>query len=124
MDAQAVDGGVFVRGRLNCHGITISFSVRPPPQEKPVMRTAIMAFLVSAALARAAGADLRVGANDTIQTVLAGQKGARVTVRVRSGQELTGVVREVNARVVQLGGLSGKEFFDAVVPLEAVDAVL
>ena len=39
-------------------------------------------------------------------------------------QELTGVVREVNARVVQLGGLSGREFFDAVVPLEAVDAVL
>jgi len=26
--------------------------------------------------------------------------------------------------VVQLGGLSGREFFDAVVPLEAVDAVL
>ena len=92
------------------------------------MRTAILAFLISAALAcaaaPAAGADLRVGANDTVQTVLAGQKGARVTVRVRSGQELTGIVREVNARVVQLGGLSGKEFFDAVVPLEAVDAVL
>jgi len=87
-----------------------------------------LAFLISAALAcaaaPAAGADLRVGANDTVQTVLAGQKGARVTVRVRSGQELTGIVREVNARVVQLGGLSGKEFFDAVVPLEAVDAVL
>jgi hypothetical protein len=87
-----------------------------------------MAFLIIAALACAASpavaAELRVGANDTVQTVLAAQKGARVTVRVRSGQELTGVVREVNARVVQLGGLSGKEFFDAVVPLEAVDAVL
>lgn len=82
------------------------------------MRTAIPAFLITAALAcaaaPAAGAELRVGANDTVQTVLAAQKGARVTVRVR----------EVNARVVQLGGLSGREFFDAVVPLEAVDAVL
>ena len=92
------------------------------------MRTAIPAFLITAAFAcaafPAAAAELRVGANDTVQTVLAAQKGARVTVRVRSGQELTGTVREVNARVVQLGGLSGKEFFDAVVPLEAVDAVL
>lgn len=92
------------------------------------MRTAIPAFLITAALAWAAipasGAELRVGASDTVQSVLAAQKGARVTVRVRSGQDLTGVVREVNARVVQLGAVSGKEYFDAVVPLEAVDAVL
>ena len=85
-------------------------------------------LLISAALAcasaPAAGAEaLRVGANDTVQTVLAAQKGARVTVRLRSGQEITGTVREVSSRVVQLGGVSGKEFFDAVVPLEAVDAV-
>jgi len=92
------------------------------------VRISIPVVLITAALACAAvpasGAELRVGANDTIQTVLTAQKGARVTVRVRSGQELTGVVREVSARVVQLGGLTGREFFDAVVPLEAVDAVL
>lgn len=92
------------------------------------MRTAIPFVLITAVLACAAlpatGAELRVGAGDTVQSVLAAQKGARVTVRVRSGQELTGVVREVNARVVQLGALSGREFFDAVVPLDAVDAVL
>jgi hypothetical protein len=91
------------------------------------MRTVIPVFLLSAALAwavPATGAELKVGANDTVQSVLAANKGGRATVRLRSGQELTGVVREVNARVVQLGGLSGREFFDAVVPLEAVDAVL
>jgi len=32
-------------------------------------------------------------------------------------------VRDVNANVVQIGGVTGKEFFDAVVPLSAVDAV-
>jgi hypothetical protein len=92
------------------------------------MRTAIPLFLLSAALACAAvpatGAELKVGASDTVQSVLAAQKGARATVRLRSGQELTGIVREVNARVAHLGALSGREFFDAVVPLEAVDAVL
>ena len=92
------------------------------------MRTAIPSFLIAAALACAAvpatAAELKVGANDTVQSVLTAAKGSRATVRLRSGQELTGVVREVNARVAHLGALSGREFFDAVVPLEAVDAVL
>jgi hypothetical protein len=92
------------------------------------MKTAIPAFLLTAALAcfavPATGAEVRVGTSDTVQSVLAANKGARVTVRVRSGQELTGVVREINGRVVHLGGLSGREFFDAVVALDAVDAVI
>ena len=92
------------------------------------MRTAISVFLLSAALAcavvPATAAELKVGANDTVQSVLAAAKGSRATVRLRSGQELTGVVREVNGRVAHIGAISGREFFDAVVPLEAVDAVL
>jgi hypothetical protein len=82
------------------------------------MKNAMLVLLVGAALAvPAAAAELKIGANDTVQNVLAAQKG------VRSGQEITGVVREVGSRVVQLGAVSGKDFFDAVVPLEAVDAV-
>ena len=73
--------------------------------------------------AQANAAGLQVGAGDTVQTVLAAQKGAKVTVRVRSGQEITGIVREINTHVVQLGAVAGKEYFDAVVPLEAVEAV-
>jgi hypothetical protein len=92
------------------------------------MRTAIPVFLLSAALAcaivPATAAELKVGANDSVQSVLTAAKGSRATVRLRSGQELTGVVREVNARVAHLGALSGREFFDAVVPLDAVEAVL
>jgi len=88
------------------------------------MKTSVLAGLLAVALAAsAAAAELKIGANDTVQAVLAAQKGLRVTVRVRSGQEITGVVREVGSRVVQIGAVSGKEFFDAVVPLEAVDAV-
>lgn len=83
------------------------------------LAAAAFAFATSAALA----ADLKLGGSDTVQSVLTAQKGQRVTVRVRSGQDVTGVVREVNANVVQIGGVTGKEFFDAVVPLSAVDAV-
>jgi len=91
------------------------------------MRNTISAVLFCAALGwqltTAHGAELRLGANDTVQSALASQKGARVTVRLRSGQEFAGIVREVNSRVVQLGAVGGKEFFDAVIPLDAVEAV-
>jgi len=81
------------------------------------------AALVCAA-APVAGAELRVAATDSVETVLAAQKDKRVTVRLRSGQEITGTVRNVSGKLVQLGAVAGKEFFDAVVPLEAVEAVL
>ena len=64
------------------------------------MRTAIPIILLNAALAcavvPATAAELKVGANDTVQSVLAAAKGSRATVRLRSGQELTGVVRALN----------------------------
>lgn len=73
--------------------------------------------------ATAAAAELRLGTADTIESVLRAQKG-RVTVRLRSGQELTGNVRSVDVRLLHLGSLTGREFFDAVVPMEAIEAVI
>ena len=91
------------------------------------MKNAISVLVVAAGFLCPAmpssGADLKIGAGDSLQSALAGQKGSRVTLRTRSGQEITGAVREVNANVVQLGAVGGKEYFDAVVPLSAVDAV-
>jgi hypothetical protein len=72
----------------------------------------------------AIAAPLAVGADDSVQQVLQGQAGKRVTIRVRAGEELSGTVRTVNKEVVHLGELSGKEFFDAVIPLESIDAVI
>ena len=92
------------------------------------MRKVISVLVLSVALActaaPAASAELRVAASDSVESVLAAQKDKRVTVRLRSGQELTGTVRNVTGKLVQLGAVTGKEFFDAVVPLEAVEAVL
>jgi len=90
------------------------------------MKFGISTLLIAAVLAFAAPAysQLQVGPNDTVESVLRAQKDKRVTLRLRSNQEITGVVRTSNARVVQIGAVSGREFFDAVVPLEAIDAVL
>jgi hypothetical protein len=68
--------------------------------------------------------EVGIAATDTTQSVLAAQKGKRVTVRLTSGQELTGTVRDANAKLVVVGSVSGREFFDAVIPLEAIEAVL
>jgi len=39
-------------------------------------------------------------------------------------RKATGLVREVTPRFVHLGALSGRDFFDAVVALESVEAVI
>lgn len=67
---------------------------------------------------------LSIADGDTVQSVLKAHAGKRVTLQTRSAGELTGTVKSVNAEVVHLGELSGKEFFDAVVALKAVDAVV
>lgn len=78
-----------------------------------------------AGLAATAPADLlSVNATDTVATVLTAQAGKRVSVKLRSGEELTGTVGTVGDTVVHLRELTGREFFDATVALEAIDAVV
>jgi hypothetical protein len=91
------------------------------------MRIAVPTLLLAALLAAHPASyaqELKVASAATVESLITAQKGKRVTVRTRSGQELTGVVREVTPRFVQLGALSGREFFDAVVSLDAVEAVI
>ena len=59
-----------------------------------------------------------------LHTVLAAQQGKQVTVKLGSGDELTGKVGEVTGKLVVLQALSGKEFFDAVINTDTIAAVL
>lgn len=52
----------------------------------------------------------------------AGSKKA--TVRLRGGEELTGVVSKVGDEAVHLSGLSGRDFYDAIVRLSDISAVI
>ncbi len=67
---------------------------------------------------------LAVGATDSMQSVLASQKGKRLSVKLASGEELTGEVAVVNDSVVYLTGLTGREFFDALVNIADIQAVV
>jgi len=88
------------------------------------MRLLVIALACLAIGMQASAQGVTVSAADTTQSVIAAQKGKRITVRLRSGQELSGTVRESSDRLVVLEGITGREFFDAVVPVDAIEAVL
>ncbi len=90
------------------------------------MRSAVSILLLSTLLVAGpvVAQEVKVGANDSFESLISAQKGKRVTLRTRSGGELTGVVRAVTPRHVHLGALAGRDFFDAVVALETLEAVI
>lgn len=91
------------------------------------MHKSIITLAMIAALSLGSGAiaaPLTVGSSDNVQRVLETQKEKRVTVKLKSGDEITGVLKTVSSHVVHLAQLSGKEFYDAVVEINSIAAVI
>lgn len=89
------------------------------------MRQVLVAVALSfLAASGAAHAQLAISPDDSVQSVLSAHKGKRVTLRLTSGQEMTGLVRDTTLKLVVIGTIGGREFFDAVIPLEHVESVL
>ena len=61
---------------------------------------------------------------DSLMNFIKGQKGKRLEIILVSGMSLTGVVETVSQRAVHIKRLAGKEFFDAVVPVNGIIAVI
>lgn len=90
-------------------------------------KKALLVFMVLTALyvLQTANAEpLLVGKGDTVVSVLTAAKGKRVTVRLDGGEEMTGIVRDVTGKLLHLGELSGREFFDAAIATDRVAAVI
>lgn len=88
------------------------------------MRPLIAAFALTTLLCAPVHAELPdIAAASTIEGVLNTQKGKRVTLRLRSGQDLTGTLSEVSRTIVHLTKLSGREFYDAAIAVEAIESV-
>lgn len=88
--------------------------IRSPRSLALVCSLAFAAPAVAAELAKDA----------TVVSVLEAAKGSKVTLRLVAGDEMTGKVATVGDDVVKLVELSGREFFEAVVDLEDVVAVI
>jgi hypothetical protein len=67
---------------------------------------------------------LEVNDADTVKAVLERHVGKRVAVVLSTGQEMNGVVTKVTRDVLHLSELAGREFYDAVVPLDRINAVV
>jgi hypothetical protein len=90
----------------------------------PSIVLALSLAVCLSASAVAAQDKLEVKSADTVKSVLERHAGKRVGVVLHTGQELTGVVTSVGDKVVHLSELSGREFFDAVVSLDRIGAVV
>ena len=60
----------------------------------------------------------------TVKEVLQESLGKRVIVRVESGETLEGTVMKVGDTLVHLAKLSGRDFYDAVVRIDRISAVV
>jgi len=84
----------------------------------------VILALAASPLAGATDAKFSVQASDSIKSVLERQVKHGATLKLRTGEELSGTVTLVGDKVVHLSALVGKEFYDAVVALDAISAVV
>ena len=87
---------------------------------------AVLAFVpsMSAVAEQADTPKLEVQRTETMAMLLQKQVGKRVTVRLQAGEEITGTVRMVGEHVVHLSDLAGRDFYDAVVALDDISAMI
>ena len=88
-----------------------------------VMALCVVALQVGAATVVFAEAPV-VKTGDTLQKVLEGYKGKRVTIRLQGGEELTGRVKFISRELLHLEALNSREFFDAVVDVSRIEALI
>lgn len=72
----------------------------------------------------AADPGLAPKSDDSIQTVLKRQVGHKVELRLESGSSIAGKVESVGESTVFLTALTGAEFYEAVVVLDDISAVV
>ena len=61
---------------------------------------------------------------DTIGSTLERYKGKKVELKLESGDVIKGTVAKVSQHIVHIEKLSGKDFYDAVVRIEGINAVI
>lgn len=81
------------------------------------------AFFASGALAGEPKYELKSSAT-TIKDVLLENTGKRVILRLENGENLEGTVTKVGELVVHVAKLSGRDFYDAVVRIDMISAVI
>ena len=89
------------------------------------MNKLLLPLLLSATLVISAVAQTPIDlqANDTMRTVLERQVGQTVDLRMKSGEKIGGKLQKVSDKLAHLTQLTGAEFYDAAVDIDAIAAV-
>jgi hypothetical protein len=88
-----------------------------------VLSLAVASYLpLPAAHAQDVKVDVRSG--DSVKSVLERLVGQRVSLVLTTGPELAGIVTTVGDKVVLLKDLTNREFFDGVVSIDHIAAVI
>ena len=90
---------------------------------KLLPRLAVLILLAYSPLC-ALGGPIDLKPDDTILSILRGQTGQVVELRLGSGEKIGGKVEKIGENIVHLSQLTGMEFFEAVVDLNAISAVI
>jgi len=82
----------------------------------------VFCLMVSRVFAEESKFDLSTGA--VMKDILKDHTGKRVTVRLDAGEEMEGTVTRVGDQLVHLSKLSRRDFYDAVVRIDKISAVI
>lgn len=88
------------------------------------MKTLRTLALIAALSATAFADKLAYEPSDTIASILKKQVGQRVELRIEGSEKISGKVEAVGEKTVHLSALAGQEFYDAVVSIEEITAVV
>jgi sRNA-binding regulator protein Hfq len=103
--------GVLALTILGSHAIAAPIEGTPPPA-------------MGEATAASAPAITTETQQDLFLTTLQKMIGKHVTVHLMAGRELTGLVSKVTEDAVHLSELGGRDFFDAIVRMEHISAII
>jgi hypothetical protein len=84
----------------------------------------VLACLASSAWATGPKDRYVIRATDSLRTILESDVGLPVKLRLRSGNEISGTITRIGNGIVQISEVSGMEFYDAIVSIDDISAVL
>lgn len=99
--------------------------------KKIVIGMAVLALVMVGSVSRGycaepapAAIDITRGDMDSMAAVLGKYAGKAASVKLKSGKELSGKVVAVKNGMVHLSQLKGRDFYDAVISMDSVAAIL
>ena len=92
-------------------------------KSKRVLLPFFLAFLFTTTAAFAQ-TKIELQPNDTVQTVLEKQVGQTVELRMKSGEKIGGKLEKLSDKLVHLSSLAGAEYFDGVIVIDSIAAVV